>query len=1090
MLRKVSSLAWQNLSLLRLREELSIRGLKRLSSKEEMIETLTRYESIKSILPSIPENSSSLCNPVHSHLSTSYVLEEIFKRDPNFIISSNLSKADLIASLKNLLIDERSSIPKDLRNLMKISETSGNLNLKDVILVLDQIKDTTRITDINFNVLINTEENSLTKIWQFLFDNVKFLAFQQISSLVQAASVLQNVFKKDFFPGEKKIPRNFVEALLSQACDTSENVGSMEIANLLSAVESLSDVQEFELIERLQSKMIEKFDMADVIDDMNLIKVLTNLPSKSYLKYSEKIDQIEARVKYLIDSLSYEQLINMIFGLNRSGKKISFQLTEYVDNLLIDGLKKVNSPRLKDFTEVLISQKLISEVFAGNLINALFMMSSYDTESCEKMIDYAYLFYENNIPYLILNKFRPFIKIGNSDCEFSLNSNLKYGIVYWTHCTDNSFMRKTYLSIVKNAEKSEEIRKNFDLILKLQKNMLEVENENPIFNYQFNSFETLNQELRDRCIHTLNSIIKSHEPSNPLVFQYYSEYANAKPPEDSDLLGKVSPSNFNKLCKTIWRYKQSHLASAILSQSSDFLNLNLPDLTEGLYYLTSTDLLTSSKISPLWTIKGTYYPALCFNLNIPLNPENFSLDSLNEKISLFGEPLIKTLIKLSESDLNCNIFRLTSSLNFTPKNQPSIPQALISNLFKQLHKHQSQVDCIACSNFISSRINELEKNDLVALFSFFKDHWVNLKPDLQNFFEANIKTEDLFEVMNQGLSVSSIIKMMKNREDDKIDYNNIYILDVMAQYKVYNDNIVNGYIDLVPSLPQHQSLAVITKLLELFSITSCRKSHFKKVHSVLNDLNLWPCLSFEDTVNFFFNYHHLKIPGLALPDNFEETFKFNLTKLDNSELLVVHPELHLTHYKAFKYTTEFEPRSIVSNNQARKEVDAEVTVDINIPENEVIKQLKKYSMMLHYNISPNDEVQRTVRYYYNTKEKNLVIKKVKNELLEIIKNDLGYKVYSMDKNLQENQSLLWKYDVGFSMSKQVYLILSNSEFCYMSDGTVLAVSLMNKVIKTQIQENLNLNVVIVIADAWNKYDLDQKVRIAQLVGQNLTKMTK
>ena len=163
-------------------------------------------------------------------------------------------------------------MPKDLRNLIKLSETPESLNLKEVIWVLDQIRDTTRITDRNFNVLMHTEENSLTKIWEFLFNNVRSLDFTQISSLVQAASVLRNVFKKNFFPGESKLSQGFVEGLLSQACETCEasgvsgvsgvsgiseiseaseisetrgNVSSSDIASLLSAFKSLAEIKEF-----------------------------------------------------------------------------------------------------------------------------------------------------------------------------------------------------------------------------------------------------------------------------------------------------------------------------------------------------------------------------------------------------------------------------------------------------------------------------------------------------------------------------------------------------------------------------------------------------------------------------------------------------------------------------------------------------------------------------------------------------------------------------------------------------------------------------------------------------------------------------
>ena len=81
--------------------------------------------------------------------------------------------------------------------------------------------------------------------------------------------------------------------------------------------------------------------------------------------------------------------------------------------------------------------------------------------------------------------------------------------------------------------------------------------------------------------------------------------------------------------------------------------------------------------------------------------------------------------------------------------------------------------------------------------------------------------------------------------------------------------------------------------------------------------------------------------------------------------------------------------------------------------------------------------------------------------------------------------MLWKYDVGFNMSKQVYIIHSNSDFCYMPDGSIIGVTLVNKFIKTQLQEKLNLKVAHIVADVWNKYSSDQKEKLAQLVGDNL-----
>ena len=134
MLRKVSSIPWHTLSHLKLREELSTRGLKRVSNKEEMVKSLRQFDSIQSILSSMPESPAQLQNPIHQHIPNTYLYKEIKKRVPTFILSPNMSKPELISSLKSLLIAERSSTTKDLRSLVSLSAESESLSLNEVIL--------------------------------------------------------------------------------------------------------------------------------------------------------------------------------------------------------------------------------------------------------------------------------------------------------------------------------------------------------------------------------------------------------------------------------------------------------------------------------------------------------------------------------------------------------------------------------------------------------------------------------------------------------------------------------------------------------------------------------------------------------------------------------------------------------------------------------------------------------------------------------------------------------------------------------------------------------------------------------------------
>jgi hypothetical protein len=183
--------------------------------------------------------------------------------------------------------------------------------------------------------------------------------------------------------------------------------------------------------------------------------------------------------------------------------------------------------------------------------------------------------------------------------------------------------------------------------------------------------------------------------------------------------------------------------------------------------------------------------------------------------------------------------------------------------------------------------------------------------------------------------------------------------------------------------------------------------------------------------------------------------------------------------------TEFEPRFLVSNNQILREMPAEVNFEIGIPENLMFKYLKKYALLEYYKVPPYEEITRVLNNYYKMREKNIIIKTIRSELTEIVQNTLGYKASALEYEAQESNSCLWKYDLGFSISEQVFLIVPTSDYCYGATGIFFSTTLINKIIKNQIETKMKLKVYIIASEHWNRSSMMQKENIAQLVEENL-----
>lgn len=713
--------------------------------------------------------------------------------------------------------------------------------------------------------------------------------------------------------------------------------------------------------------------------------------------------------------------------------------------------------------------------------------NAFDIEFVEMIADYLYMHNASNHFHLVLNKQKPLNKVFLCENRLSLQALLKIGVAYGPHIDKPEIFTKILLEILNYPPTDPIFKENLALISDLMSVLLNDSKEKPIYNYQFNSFEELTSDLKDRIIQELFKIIRVNDSSNPNIFLYFSDYKKCKVPQISDFEVNITEKNLNFVSKSIWRHQAPpEVSLKIFKEFEKLGKFETEDFTEALYYLSSHNSQVIDFIKPEWLKPGPYYIAICYNLNFPISKYPDLILTLNDQLILFGEPLIKTIMKISESSKSSKILHLTKNLNYTPSTYPPISSDLITVFFETLKTHNSQIDYLACSTFAYSNLASLKKTDIPFLLTFFKDHWSSITPDLQKVFEKNLHSAETREILFKGSRISSFNKILQAQNSLHVSLENLEIIDTLIKNSIYNSKLVLGFIDFLSLVEKEKAGKIASKLIELISVSGNYEGHFDMLHKQISNLNLWGLLTVDDFLNFFFIVHFSKHYKMKLPGNLEENFKYELMKIDDNEILSEHPVLKIQFYKPFKYTTEFEPRYLVSNDIEMRKVAPELNPEIDLPADEIMRYLKMYALLVFYKMKPTINCIQALKMYYKHRGKKLVIQKVKDELIKFISEDFKKNNYGVE--LHENigsDLVLWKSDLNFDVSNIGYLIVTDEDYCYDSNGKVIGISLINKVIKTQLEENNNIKVLPIVVDSWKNYEESQKLDLIKLVGENL-----
>ncbi|OMJ84997.1 hypothetical protein SteCoe_13768 [Stentor coeruleus] len=1097
MLRKLCTADnWNKLSLLKLKEELARRGLKRTGTREDLIKRLVDNEDTDKLSSMKKEVDDDLDKSSFSNLSKPFLLKEIMKRRPDLLMPSKYTKKQLLESLSSLLIDERGQGTIDLRYLM-LKSTSGldEISLPDIFQVLNDHKDPYQISQLDISIFLNTEPTCMAPVWNYILDRIELASFPQLISYISSISVLQEFFKKRINAEGEKFSSENIEKILVRARKISIEASSLEIAKLLNISNSLLKEPTSTTL-ALKHEMLDRAGNLEDVSPLDLLYFLENLPAGCYNTHEQLIKNTLERVYDIIPKISSEKLLGLLFGLYNSGAEIPFNIIYYVDLMPKDFLKKLSSVTLTHLAKILSEKMVLSEDMGKNIIEVLAAHNLLDSGGLALYVNTLYTLHINNSFSQVINRINLLSKCLIHDNNLDLDSLLRLCVIYLPHMINEELFSKLLIELSAYENDDKIFIPKIDLLEEIQKNLLSMSEELPIYNYQFHSFRVLGFKEKDYLINKIHQILKFHTPSSPMVFNFYNsllhsqtKVKNLQTPESvkiSLFSTEITSENLLPYTMCLWKnrgYLNSDEVLSIVNKGIEALRKLNPENMEALYYLVSSVNKIPENLKKEDVKISNYYFAICYTLN--WTPENID-DALSnlEIMSLFGEPLIKTMIMIIDKSQDKNIIlKASANLNFNPRSQPKISKELAKYFVKIVIDSVQDINYYAFSSFILENFDAfIEQNkeirttnhEIVKIFAFLKNNWEQVNPALQNKIDKamDISINEIL-IMNTNAESRKKIAEMQS----KIDYtvNNLNFLEALSKHKLFLHQAISKYLHLIGSIRKEQDLVnLISHILKILSFSGNQKGLFDEVYYNIEKYKIWASLSLDDLINFFFIYHGTG-SIIGLPYGLEDKFKAELFQADPAEQKIVSLKNSFKYYKSFKYTTEFEPRLAVSNNLKLREESPEVNSIPELPTSELMRYLKIKAIHNKYGIPASDDCNLAVKMWHKQRDKDLSIKNLKQGIIDFLNETIGFRVFgiSYTENFVDDKTG-WRIDMMFGTTKIGFLLFSEADSFYNEKGDETGIDVIHHLIKAQLQALLRYNIFPLTPKYWNNMTLEKK----------------
>jgi len=232
------------------------------------------------------------------------------------------------------------------------------------------LQDPLSISQVDMNILINSEVEALVPIWTLVLRSVGSLSLKEVKVALASLVTARTVFKKNFLRGEEEISTGHLDLFLQRALLEIDHASVTDCASILKSSKSLSKSFEppSQAVRQIQEQMLGKYKLNSECEPNTLGLIIENLPSGSFPSFQPQITELTAKITPFLNEFSPEQAINIIIGLSNSGSKVPFKFINPIEFVSIEDLKKIPRQALVQFSRIAIENDLVTENLTGQIL--------------------------------------------------------------------------------------------------------------------------------------------------------------------------------------------------------------------------------------------------------------------------------------------------------------------------------------------------------------------------------------------------------------------------------------------------------------------------------------------------------------------------------------------------------------------------------------------------------------------------------------------------------------------------------------------------------------------------------------------------
>lgn len=665
-----------------MREEVTRRGL---TVNHSRIQVAKQYALLEQRIPEAANSSSSL-PPYLAVFSSTVLKRELRRRSPHLSFSGSQSPADLLTLLRSTQPGQVSGLPALLKQL---STAKTQPTTEALLQVLPQLTDLTWLPQNDWNVLRESNPDSLVPLWQGLFQALPTLDKDQFITLIRAACINVTSIGMHFTPeSHLQLAPDLVNKVLDRAVALKKDIRYQEMGHVVQFSELFSgNHAQIKLLKQEILERLHKEEM-DTLAYSTMSEIYFLLPDEAYSTHSALISALQQRLFPLRKSFPSDFAWKSIHHSLRLLSPIPRALLREHTVLSTAHLRLLPPSDMLKLLESLADSELLTEQIVRHVCD-LCNQALHNPASASLLVNVHYLLHKKGVQGLSLKRLAAAQALATrSEYKLTIGELLKLGVAIYPHFSGTAMARRILEEFSSVSATSPDLLLHKELLPELLTLVAAGCIEQPIYNYQYFSYSSVANELRHRLAERLATLVLQLQLDRRPVWKYHAHalMADCLP---TDLLNALESSkdwNVEDVAYCLWRYQAQIPTFDVYTSHL----LSHPALSlQSLFYL--SQIAPSESILPIFQrligdIKGCeeYFLPLVDALKLDIAKDQQLLKIYKENVrenihpgAVYGQALYRTIIQLGNIREYELIARLTQGLGFVPRSEPlPVPQLL------------------------------------------------------------------------------------------------------------------------------------------------------------------------------------------------------------------------------------------------------------------------------------------------------------------------------------------------------------------------------------------------------------------------------